>query len=1046
MAVLAAALCPAAHARGVKLNTVVDNQEGHWRVFTASQVPHLRKADGSFRPLLEKPDPRHPDRKRQPIPVRPAPGPPDDWVRPDFDDGAWPKQQGVYGHPDEARRATVWDPGNPAWMKCICARARFDVKNKAACPDLQVQLVYHGGVVVYLNGEELGRGHLPEGDLSLDTPADPYPRGAYVKPKFQTLEEGRRRTLELPIRPAQLKDGVNVVAVAVHRAPVAELLADPKRKAWGHAALLAARVRSGYGMTKRRAAAPHVEKVVNIHGDPKSHVQHTHTGYWRYFQRWKTARMAADDDTLEPLRRRPDRRRRETYETGKPHPVFATPAPAPGWAGPEFDDSDWFRGRGVFGQMYTRSRGSLWHPGNAGDQELVCVRGKFAVDDPAGCHDLQLAVEYIGGAVAYLNGRELARRHLPEGELTVDTPAAPYPKSAYVQPNGSLLPAVGFDDKKFGGYIRRQRVRRVVADVPPDMLRKGTNVVAIAVHRAPIRKVMIGSDVQWGHAVLLAATVRTRTGDAARSNAVPNVSRPEERQAWVHPMMVNISADAYGDRCEPLRPMRLVGARGGAYCGQVVLTCPEPIVDIEATVTDLKAEIGTIPASAVSIFYVTSNREWLQARPFRTLDPRPPKKIDVSRRHNAAMQPVCVKVRVPRDAAPGEYRGTLTVRHKMGIEGVNLIDAEPVTVPVRLTVHDWTLPEPADYRSFIDLIQSPETVALKYKVPLWSDRHFALLERSLDLLGQLGNDSFYVRLLNRTHFGESQTMVRHVRTGDGWRRDYTVFDRYLGLLVEHQGKPEVVVLYLWSRYTARGKAPRVSRLDPETGEVTEMTTPAYGTPEGEAFWKPVVEEIIERVTERGIPNHAVMLGLVGDFTGIRKDKVAFFKKIAPGVRWVWQGHGYSSSIHGVPTGYATTVWNAHAPPPPWQGHRYGWRAEPGARIGAQFARDIWRHRGLAIYRMTTPWNVIAGRRGVGRLGGDIWNVIDPGSKVGAGRHGAGGSLINRWPAFGTWGQLVVRSAFLAPGENGAIPTTPFEMLREGIQDCEARIFIENALA
>ncbi|MFO7899778.1 MAG: hypothetical protein R6V58_12055, partial [Planctomycetota bacterium] len=100
---------------------------------------------------------------------------------------------------------------------------------------------------------------------------------------------------------------------------------------------------------------------------------------------------------------------------------------------------------------------------------------------------------------------------------------------------------------------------------------------------------------------------------------------------------------------------------------------------------------------------------------------------------------------------------------------------------------------------------------------------------------------------------------------------------------------------------------------------------------------------------------------------------------------------------------------------------------------------------LAIYRMTTPWNVIAGRRGVGRLGGDIWNVIDPGSKVGAGRHGAG-SLINRWPVFGTWGQLVVRSAFLAPGENGAIPTTPFEMLREGIQDCEARIFIENALA
>ena len=35
---------------------------------------------------------------------------------------------------------------------------------------------------------------------------------------------------------------------------------------------------------------------------------------------------------------------------------------------------------------------------------------------------------------------------------------------------------------------------------------------------------------------------------------------------------------------------------------------------------------------------------------------------------------------------------------------------------------------------------------------------------------------------------------------------------------------------------------------------------------------------------------------------------------------------------------------------------------------------------------------------------------------------------------------------LAPGPEGAVPTARFEMLREGVQECEARLFIEKALA
>lgn len=80
-----------------------------------------------------------------------------------------------------------------------------------------------------------------------------------------------------------------------------------------------------------------------------------------------------------------------------------------------------------------------------------------------------------------------------------------------------------------------------------------------------------------------------------------------------------------------------------------------------------------------------------------------------------------------------------------------------VPVPVAVTVHDWTLPEPRDDRTFMDLIQSPETVALRYQVPLWSEAHWRLLEPSLRLLGEIGDRSIYVRMINGSHLGDTQT-------------------------------------------------------------------------------------------------------------------------------------------------------------------------------------------------------------------------------------------------------------------------------------------------
>ncbi len=74
-----------------------------------------------------------------------------------------------------------------------------------------------------------------------------------------------------------------------------------------------------------------------------------------------------------------------------------------------------------------------------------------------------------------------------------------------------------------------------------------------------------------------------------------------------------------------------------------------------------------------------------------------------------------------------------------------------------------------------------------------------------------------------------------------------------------------------------------------------------------------------------------------------------------------------------------------------------------------------------------------------RLGGYFFSL-----KNARGGRGWGNRLSARFPK-SSWRMLDVQTALLAPGKNGTVPTARFEMLREGFQECEARIAIDKAL-
>ena len=785
---------------------------------------------------------------------------------------------------------------------------------------------------------------------------------------------------------------------------------------------------------------------------------------------------------------------------------LATPEPPAGWRVPDFDDGAWVRS--LAGKACRTSYLSR-----------LCMRGRFRVTDPAKVAGLRLSVDYHGGVVVYVNGHELTRAHLPAGPLGAEALADGYPEQAFVTetdgllvPQGYYLPAGrGRAGRPSAESVRRMGLRkRGLSDVavPARLLRKGVNVLAIEVIRAPYHKVLdrikrvvakrssydfrSEYDLAWNTCQIL----RVRLTADGEAGLVPNATRPKGMQVWnSNALKADYDMD-WGDPCERLRPVRLVGARNGRYSGKVVVGSTSAIRDLSAVAGELTGPAGTIPASAVRVRYGV---QWgVQAglgglhggNPYprdavllEAVADAPLKEFPVPnkpvRSHYAsispspvlgAVVPVWVTVKVPASAPAGAYAGEIVIRAR---------GEKPVTVPVDLTVIDWTLPDAADYRTWVDMIQSPDTLALEYGLKRWSDRHWDMIARSFQLMGEVGNKTLYVPLIAHTNLGNDESMVRWIETARGRPEfDFSIMDRYVDTALKHMGRPELVVLNVWDLYLIPsadglsdaqavragkrkrhtrmainlaahggkyGLGPLVTVLDPATGKTENKYLPTYGeTPVSKEMWGALFRELRSHMRQRGL-DKALILGMLSDAWPSKQD-VQFFQAVAPGLEWMLHshdGHPPDKSLHGlVPVSYQSQVWGvrfADATPykyQPVKGRMYGWNRDKRLTLFERFPNtDTFP---ATKWRSTGEYTITGDRRGIGRLGADFWRVVKDK------RGGRVGRAPARFPE-AHWRNLNVCTSLLAPGPAGPASTNRYEHFREGIQECEARIAIERAL-
>ena len=131
-----------------------------------------------------------------------------------------------------------------------------------------------------------------------------------------------------------------------------------------------------------------------------------------------------------------------------------------------------------------------------------------------------------------------------------------------------------------------------------------------------------------------------------------------------------------------------------------------------------------------------------------------------------AAQALWLTVHVPAPAEPGLYETQVTVTAEEGAGA---------TLPVRLVVHQPTLPDPTAWSFRVDLWQSFGRLGKTYGVPEWGDEWWGIVRTFLQDLAAHGESVVQV---GRAHFD-----WRRTTTGE-WSFGFARFDRYVELCGE----------------------------------------------------------------------------------------------------------------------------------------------------------------------------------------------------------------------------------------------------------------------
>ena len=328
--------------------------------------------------------------------------------------------------------------------------------------------------------------------------------------------------------------------------------------------------------------------------------------------------------------------------------------------------------------------------------------------------------------------------------------------------------------------------------------------------------------------------------------------------------------------------VRLSGWRGERCSTQLVVQANGAAKSLRVAAAALQGQGGSLPLSATMVRYTKGAGKVL---------------ADVigteSMCDNPAgvLRPVWVQVDIPRDAAPGLYKGTVSVA----------ADGCPaVACAVELEVLPNTLPAPRDWKMHFDLWQQPESVARWHDVPAWSPEHLALMKPLMQRLADAGQKAITCAIMDEAWGGQTYdwfpSQVEWVKGADGQMHyDYAAFDTWVEFMMNEAGMKDADIFC----YTMIPWSMSIRYRDETPGAT------AYGTlkldhksPEFRRVWGHFLADFRRHLQEKGwLGRTSIALDERGD--ELVRAAMAVIREFAPELRVVSSVNRPSEVSKGV---------------------------------------------------------------------------------------------------------------------------------------------------
>ncbi|MBN8860984.1 MAG: DUF4091 domain-containing protein [Sphingobacteriales bacterium] len=202
------------------------------------------------------------------------------------------------------------------------------------------------------------------------------------------------------------------------------------------------------------------------------------------------------------------------------------------------------------------------------------------------------------------------------------------------------------------------------------------------------------------------------------------------------------------------------------------------------------------------------------------------------------VQPMWLSIEVPQDAAPGLYRGMLTINA-----------SKTFRLSYSITVKDHILPPPSAWSFHLDLWQHPAAIARVHDVPLWSDQHFELMRPYYTMLASAGQKCITAAIMDEPWghqtYDDFPGLIKWTKHSNGsWSYDYTLFDKYVSFVMDCGIKQSI------NCYSMVPWATSFRYFD-EAAQKDTVLKAAIGSPEYNVHWTRMLNDFTKHLKAKG---------------------------------------------------------------------------------------------------------------------------------------------------------------------------------------------------